>query len=177
MSQPALRMPEPAATTDAGLAQSIATLASMPDFIADLLAEIPAGQLARKPKAGADYFSVLEQICHLRDIEIEGYAVRLRRILLETRPELPGIDGGQLASERNYLAQGAGSAFAAFLEAREKNMSRLRTLIPQELERTALLGGTGEITLEQMIAMWVEHDMGHRGELAALAEEIRNAAA
>ena len=175
MSQFALRLPDPAATTDAQFASAIATLASMPDFIADLLAEIPSDQLARKPKAGDDQFSVLEQICHLRDIEIEAYAVRLRRILTETRPELQGVNGGQLARERNYQQQGAGSAFAAFLEAREKNMSRLRTLTPQELERTALMAGVGEITLAQLVAMWVEHDEGHRSELAEMQEEIREA--
>jgi len=53
--------------------------------------------------AGA--FSVLENICHLRDIEIEGYSARLNRILIETHPFLPEIDGGSLATVRDYNTQ------------------------------------------------------------------------
>ena len=33
-------------------------------------------------------FSALENICHLRDIEIEGYTARIKRILEENNPSL-----------------------------------------------------------------------------------------
>ena len=41
---------------------------------------------------------MLEHVCHLRDIEVEGYAPRLKRILSEDGPFLPDIDGRRLAS-------------------------------------------------------------------------------
>ena len=47
-------------------------------------------------------FTAIEQICHVRDIEIEGYQVRFRRTLAEDTPLLPSIDSEALARERDY---------------------------------------------------------------------------
>ena len=52
-------------------------------------------------------FTALEQICHVRDIEIEGYQVRFRRTLDENSPLLPSIDSEAVAKERNYGAADA----------------------------------------------------------------------
>ncbi len=41
----------------------------------------------------SERLTALEQICHVRDIEIEGYQVRFRRAHLEENPFLPSIDG------------------------------------------------------------------------------------
>jgi hypothetical protein len=48
----------------------------------------------RSPTSSAgERLSALEQACHLRDIEIDGYQVRLRRTCQETRPLLVSLDG------------------------------------------------------------------------------------
>ena len=44
----------------------------------------------------------IEQVWHLRDIEIDGYHVRFRRTLQELHPALPDLDGEALARERRY---------------------------------------------------------------------------
>ena len=62
------------------------------------VADLTNAQLRFQPRGG--YFSILENICHLRDIEIEGYGVRLRRLRAEAHPTLPDINGDQLALER-----------------------------------------------------------------------------
>ena len=49
-------------------------------------------------------FTAIEQICHVRDIEIEGYQVRLRRTLTEAKPFLASIDSESLT--RNYAVTG-----------------------------------------------------------------------
>ncbi len=38
-------------------------------------------------------FSPIEQICHVKDIEIDGYHVRFRRALQEDDPLLASVDG------------------------------------------------------------------------------------
>lgn len=48
----------------------------------------------------SERFSPLGQLCHVRDIEIDGYHVRLRRMLEEDRPLLVSLDSDALASER-----------------------------------------------------------------------------
>jgi hypothetical protein len=46
--------------------------------------------------------TALEQLCHVRDIEIDGYQVRIRRTLAETEPLLASIDTDALVRERAY---------------------------------------------------------------------------
>ena len=47
-------------------------------------------------------FTAIEQICHVRDIEIEGYQLRFQRTLREHSPLLPSIDSEAVAKTRNY---------------------------------------------------------------------------
>ena len=78
-------------------------LQQFPSRVRRLVAGVEDNALRKKPSE-AD-FSIAENVCHLRDIECEGYSVRLRRLLEEERPFLPDIDGGRLARERNYNSQ------------------------------------------------------------------------
>ena len=59
-------------------------------------------------------FTALEQICHIRDIEIEGYQVRIRRTLEEREPFLPSIDSETIARQRQYGAADPAEVFAQF---------------------------------------------------------------
>ncbi|MDE2140554.1 MAG: DinB family protein, partial [Gammaproteobacteria bacterium] len=83
--------------------EAIASLKQMPENLRQQVAGLTDAQLHFQPEGG--YFSVLENICHLRDIEIEGYGVRLHRVLAENHPALPDINGAQLARERYYSEQ------------------------------------------------------------------------
>src|SRR5215213_3163427 len=56
----------------------------------------------QRVKPGDNDFSILEHVCHLRDIEEKGYGARIEKILNEDAPFLPDIDGGRLAREREY---------------------------------------------------------------------------
>ena len=64
----------------------------------------------------SEHYTALEQICHVRDIEIDGYQVRFRRTIEATHPFLPGVDGDTLAIERSYASADAAAVFAAFRE-------------------------------------------------------------
>ena len=88
-----------------GLAESIERLDSMPEFLDAALEEAGDERLKRRPSA--EEFCLLEHACHLRDLEREGYLVRLRRMLFEKAPALEGFDGATIARERNYLEQDA----------------------------------------------------------------------
>ena len=113
----------------------------------------------------ADDFSALENICHLRDIEIEGYGQRLQRILQEDKPDLADIDGGRLAIERDYNNQSVDEALEAFRAARRRNLELLEGLRPEQLEREGTLENVGVISLQKLIEMIIEHDQGHLAEL------------
>ena len=134
-----------------------------PTFIASLTANFTGDEWRRKP--AKEEFSALEHICHLRDIEQEGYRLRIDKLLNEAEPFLADIDGDKLAAERNYNSQDFNKALAAFTSARKDNIQMIRTLSPPELSRSGKLQNVGIITLEQLLMLMRKHDEAHRLEL------------
>lgn len=140
-------------------------LAETPEFLARSVLGLTDSQLRERP--AAEEFSLVEQICHLRDIEAEGYTLRIGRILDEDHPQLPDLDGSRLAIERDYQSQDAAVALTEFSTARIANVERLRGLSEVQWERAGELEGTGRVTVAQLVQMMHEHDSVHRGEVAA----------
>ena len=147
--------------------QLLNAVARTPSEVSRLVNVVPPEHWRIRP--APEEFSVLESVCHLRDIEVEGYAQRIARILNETKPALADVDGARLAIERDYNSQELGPALEAFRQTREQNVELLRKLAAIDLERKASLEGVGEITLSRLIEMMNEHDEGHREELKHLA--------
>lgn len=117
-------------------------------------------------------FSVLENLCHLRDLERQGYTPRIRRILAEVDPALADFDGARVAAESDYNNEQPGSALEAFQAARQQNVAVLRTLTEGQLNREGSLAGVGKITLRRLAEMICEHDEGHLADLRALRRRL-----
>ena len=149
----------------------LTVLAATPDRISRLIDGDSFEMVTHKPPD--DQFSILESVCHLRDIEIEGYANRLNRILNENEPELPDIDGGKLAMERDYNRQDLKRALETFTEARKRNVERVRNIESEQLGRVGTLQGVGVVTLERLLEMMAEHDEGHLEELEVLQRSLK----
>ena len=149
----------------------IAALEPMPQALQERLAGLTDAQLRFKP--GPEVFSVLEGIWHLRDIEVEGYSVRLRRLLAEEQPRLPDLDGSRLALERRYNQQPLLPALDGFITARRANLELLRRIDEAQLGRHGHLDTVGRITLGRLLELWVEHDRGHIKELDELLPLLR----
>lgn len=148
-----------------GLAEAIALLEAMPAFLDAAIAGASPEELRRSPAPGE--FSLLEQACHLRDLEREGYLVRVRRMLAEEQPALASFDGAAVAAERDYLSQDAQAVAREFAAARRESIALLAPLGAGQLARE----GTFEdraICLAGLLGMMVEHDRGHREEIEAL---------
>ncbi|MDE2234849.1 MAG: DinB family protein [Gammaproteobacteria bacterium] len=153
------------------LKEAIGTLSDMPEILKIYLGNLDDAELHFQP--GDGNFSVLETVCHLRDIEIEGYRVRVQRILAEKNPRLPDLDGGQLARERRYRKQELRPALDDFVQARYTNLRMLEKLSKTQLVRTGFLEPLGRISLARLLELWVEHDQGHVHELEQLRTELR----
>jgi hypothetical protein len=161
--------------TAAELAELINELAETPDVMARLARDLSPEVLRRRQADGG--FSILENICHLRDLEVEAYSVRMNLILNEERPALADLDGARLAMERDYNRQDVVEAQRAFADARGKNIEIVRHLEPAQFERIATLEGVGEITLARLLSLMSEHDAGHRDEVKALRRQVDQKAA
>lgn len=119
------------------------------------------GEDVLRSKRTEEEFSVAENICHLRDIEREGYSVRLRRLLDEEQPLLPDIDGARLAQERGYNSQPMPSALEDFAAERMCNVGVILGLQTEQLGRSGVLQTVGDITVERLLAIMEEHDREH----------------
>lgn len=120
----------------------------------------------------SEAFTAIEQLCHVRDIEIEGYHVRFRRTLAESHPTLASIDSEPLAIERNYGAADAAQVLADFRMARIQTMEIISSLSDAQLARTAVFEGYGPLTMRSLIHYLCSHDQQHLAGLQWLAGKI-----
>jgi hypothetical protein len=152
------------------LSDIIAFLEETPASVRNLRDGLDADELRAKADDGS--FSFVEHVCHLRDIEREGYAARIERILSEETPTLADIDGPKLAGERRYNEQRFEDGLVGFSEARRRNASVLRGVSDEQLERRGAFEGAGELTLARLVSMMYEHDRTHREELRELRGQL-----
>ena len=143
----------------------MSALGEMPNQFERLFHLIPTGYLSWKPQSWegipGEKFSALEQACHLRDIETDGYQVRIRRILEEEHPSLVALDGYQLARQRHYSDANPEEVIVAFSEAREITLDLLRRISANQMERTAVFAEYGEVTLKGLVHFLCSHDQQH----------------
>lgn len=116
--------------------------------------------------------TAIEQVCHVRDIEIEGYLVRFRRTLEEHNPLLGSIDTEALARDRAYGSSDVEAAFADFRTARAETLALISGLTAAELARTAVFEGYGPVSLRSLIHYLCSHDQQHLAGLQWLLGKI-----
>ncbi len=152
-----------------GLAETIERLGAMTQFVEAAIASVPRDEMAFQP--APDRFSLLEHACHLRDLEREGYLVRIRRMLTEPGPTLESFDGAAVATARAYMLQDGRAAAHEFAAARHESMRLIGTLADADLAREATFAGK-RVSFGDLLAMMVEHDREHRQEIEALRGEM-----
>ena len=146
-------------------AATLAALAAFPGQLDGFFSAIPKSHVRWSPPTWdgipSESFNPIEQICHVRDIEIDGYQVRIRRTLAETAPLLASIDTDALVRERAYAHDEPARALAAFREARAATMEMITGLSDAQLARTAVFEGYGPLTLRSLIHYLCSHDQQH----------------
>ena len=151
-------------------------LASFPDQLEAYYVAIPPEFKNWAPSSWkgvpSEPFTAIEQVCHVRDIELEGYHVRIGRTLIEQDPVLPAIDGEALARERSYASSNTVEVFASFRAAREKTLELVSGLTSEQLSRTAVFEGYGPLPLRSLIHYLSSHDQQHLAGLQWLLGKI-----
>ncbi|WJN59202.1 DinB family protein [Pseudomonas sp. SO81] len=117
-------------------------------------------------------FSAIEQLCHVRDIEVEGYQLRLRRTLEEDNPLLISLDGEAMARERRYAEADADSVLADFRRARRETLALIESISAEQFLRPARFEGYGELTLRSLVHYLCSHDQQHLAGLQWLLGKI-----
>lgn len=140
-------------------------LAAFPDQLEAFYAAIPQRRANWAPSSWegipSEAFTAIEQICHVRDIEIDGYQDRIARTLTESNPNLLALDGPKLAKERAYAKANPVEVLTAFRAARRRTIECVAGLDAAQLERRALFEGYGLVTVRGLIHYLCSHDQQH----------------
>jgi hypothetical protein len=145
--------------------QLVAELEQMPAELERVVRSIPTDRLGWQPAssggAPGETFSAIGHVCHVRDIEKDGYQVRIQRLLEEDAPSLVSLDGYQIAAERRYDEADLDDALAAFRDARGRTVERLGGLTDAQLERAGDFAEYGRLTLRALLHYLRSHDQQH----------------
>jgi uncharacterized damage-inducible protein DinB len=122
------------------------------------VAGMTAEQLRAKPVAGK--WSTHEVVCHIADAEML-YADRIKRVLAEDKPPLPGMDP-DLHVPRLAIPERDTQEELALIELVRKQMLHiLRTLRPEEFQRQGIHSEVGPLTLETLLERVTNHIPHH----------------
>lgn len=156
---------------------TLQSLAAFPRQLESHYAAVPAGFATWVPPSWegvpSERFTPVQQIWHIRDIEIDGYHVRFHRTLHEQHPLLADIDSYALAAERGYAqATDAKAALAEFRVARAHTVGMLEKLHSEDLDRTAVFDGYGPVNVRGLMHYLCSHDQQHLAGLQWLLGQI-----
>jgi hypothetical protein len=150
-------------------------LAAFPGRLEALYDAVPAACRHWAPDSwdglNGETFTALEHVCHVRDIEIDGYHVRLRRALTESNPELASIDGYAFAQARSYGTSDADDALARFRSARAETLRLIQGLGEEQFGRPARFEGA-DVTVRGLVHTLCRHDYLHLAGLQWLLAKI-----
>ena len=155
---------------------TLSALADFPQQLEAHYAAIPAEFRHWAPPSWegvpGEPFTAIEQVCHVRDVEIDGYHVRFQRTLSEINPILAALDSETLAKTRSYATSSATDAFAAFRAARAKTVRLISGLTPEQFMRTAVFEDYGPVSLRSLVHYLCSHDQQHLAGLQWLLGKI-----
>jgi hypothetical protein len=155
---------------------TLAALRAFPDQLEAHFALFPQSHRHWAPASWdgvpSEALTAIEQLCHVRDVEIEGYQRRIERTLAEDNPFLPSMDTDALARDRRYAIADAGEVLTSFREARRRTVAIVERLTPGQLGRPANFEGYGPVTLRALIHYLCSHDQQHLAGLQWLLGKV-----
>jgi hypothetical protein len=153
--------------TDEERQQLIETLHATPARLKAALKGVPKNLALWRPAPGK--WSILEIVCHLRDMEREAYLARYQRVLAEDEPRLADVDGDVYAIERDYRSQSLAQAQREWLAARRESLKLLKGVKGAAWERAGVHATAGRLTLEAFLRRHaVGNDEAHLGQIEAI---------
>ena len=142
------------------LADTFALLERTPSVLADQLAGLPTEWTESRPDA--ENWNAYQVVCHLAYIEEHDWLTRARMIVeAGTAEAFPPVDHGDQSGR--YAGQSIEQVLERFTDLRSRNLDAVRALVddPGALDRRGLHPSLGEVTMRELLATWVVHDLNH----------------
>jgi hypothetical protein len=156
------------------LERVLAQLAATPPTLRAWLAG--QGDAWLRADEGPETFSAYDVVGHLIHGERTDWMPRVERILAHG-PARPFEPFDRFAMRRADQRRPIAELLDEFQALRGANLARLATLrmTAADLERVGAHPELGRVTLRELLATWVVHDLGHLGQIArVLAHQLRD---
>jgi hypothetical protein len=143
----------------------LSKLQETPKAVAAVFRNASNDVVQRKP--APDKWSMLEILCHLRDVE-QLFVERYGKIANHDRPQLRMIDQDALAERLRYNEDDPAVALREFQGFRAEAVALLSALAQQSWERVGVHPKRGDYSIAAHAVMHVAHDANHLARLRAL---------
>jgi DinB superfamily len=156
------------------LASSIDLLRRTPQTLRDLLNGV--GEAWSRSNEGFDTFSPFDVVGHLIDGEETDWMPRAR-IILARDPEATFVPYDRFRHYSRNRGRSLGSLLDELARLRAENLAQLAAwnLGETELDLRARHPSLGPVTLRQLLAGWVVHDLGHIAQVVrVMAKQYRD---
>ena len=144
----------------------LAILRSTPAALSILCQESRISTWTKRPQP--EEWCQTEILCHLRDVEVEVNLPRLRQLLQDSNPFIPGMDTDPWADERGYIQQDGSLALQAFITSRIQTLDLLANLSPEDWDSPARHAIFGPTHLTELVSIMAGHDQLHIRQLFQL---------
>ncbi len=129
-----------------------------PATLRQAVAGLDAEALTARPVPGM--WSILEVVCHLADSE-QAYCHRMKRVIAEEKPLLPGYDETRFAASLAYHERDLEEELS-LLESMRTQMVRVLRNVPESAwSRKGVHTEQGMMTLEDLLRTEAEHIPHH----------------
>ena len=144
--------------------EAVAVLERTPASLAALLEGLPGAWISATE--GVDTWSPYDVIGHLIHGERTDWIPRARHILAGETRAFDKFD--RTAQSTDSTGQSLSELLAEFARLRRENIAALEnlSLTREDLDRKGLHPELGEVTLAQLLATWVVHDLDHVAQIA-----------
>lgn len=138
-------------------------------LLTELASFVPRLQMALLAAAPSNWqyrsrrneWSLVELICHLRDVEREIHQLRFRALIAQDNAFIAGADPDRWTEERGYQHQNGERAMAEFAAARQETVLLLQDLSPEMWQRRGRHAFFGPTSMHELLSLVVQHDQAH----------------
>ena len=173
MLLPDIQYPMPIDQFD--LASAIAVLTRTPEVLRAWLGGLDDRWI--RANEGGETFSAFDVVGHLVDGEETDWMTRAR-LILEAGPDATFRPYDRFRHKSRNAGRTLASLLDEFAALRARNLDDLRAmaLTEADLDRTANHPAFGPVTLRQLLATWVTHDLDHLAQISrVMAKRQREA--
>jgi uncharacterized damage-inducible protein DinB len=144
--------------------QAVEILRRTPATLTALLRGLP--EAWTKSTEGPDTWSAYDVVGHLLHGDETDWIARAR-IILEHGETRPFDAFNRTAMFEKYQDFSLDQLLDAFAQVRARNLATLSEwrITPEQLTRTGAHPALGSVTLSQLLATWVVHDLNHLGQV------------